>query len=503
MPQGAPPASASHPLTIRSVPDLLARIAATIERHRMFAAGQHAGVAVSGGADSVCLLHALHELAPRWDLRLTVLHLDHGLRGEESRADAAFVRELAASFRLPAEIRAAAIASAGNLEQAAREARLAFFRDAMARCPLDRVATGHTRSDQAETVLFRFLRGAGTAGLAAIRPVTGDGIVRPLLEIGREEVRQFLRERGLPWREDSTNASPRFARNRLRQSLLPQLCDQWNPAIETTLAHTAEWARAEEAWWEGEIDRLTRDLVAEQEGRLVIRADALRDVPLAAARRLVRRVLGRIQGNLRGIEFEHVEAVLRLAARTAGSGRFRAGATAVRRSFDWVSFESARARPMEGYALAVSVPGMFPLPSGGFTLSMELMEPLENKANSWLSHSVYNEDVGILDWRCLSGPLQLRSWQAGDLYQPAGCAGEKKIKTLFQEARIPVWERSGWPILTDGAGIVWTRRFGPAARVATGATTGRALEIREIRNRVDGECVYRVRPVGRLREFES
>ena len=202
----------------------LSRVAATIERYRMFENAKSAGVAVSGGADSVCLLHVLRELAPRWNLRLVVLHVNHGLRGEESRADEQFVRELAESLGLESRVRAVNLADAAdNLEQAARRARLEFFRDQLSAGGLDRVATGHTGDDQAETVLFRFLRGSGGAGLAAIRPVTAAGIVRPLLAVSRQEIEQYLRERGIAWREDSSNASLRFARNRIRHELLPQL----------------------------------------------------------------------------------------------------------------------------------------------------------------------------------------------------------------------------------------------------------------------------------------
>src|SRR5207302_1755947 len=173
-----------------------------------------------------------------------------------------------------------------NLEQVARECRLSFFQERIASGTIDRVATGHTRSDQAETVLFRFLRGSGTAGLAAIRPVTASGIIRPLIEIDRSEVLDFLRARNLRWREDSTNASPKFARNRIRHNLLPQLALDWNPAIAETLAHTADWALGEEAWWRSEIDRLAAAHFTERDGAILVRAEALRDLPIAPARRL-------------------------------------------------------------------------------------------------------------------------------------------------------------------------------------------------------------------------
>ncbi len=230
---------------------LAGAIRRTIERYRMLEPGQRVGVAVSGGADSVCLLYALLELG---GLELSVLHVDHGLRGEESRGDAAFVRELAAGLGLPFCLREIDL-PAGNLEQEARKARLSFFREHLAQGHADRVALGHTRRDQAETVLFRILRGAGTAGLAGIRPVTAGGLVRPLIDVERAEVEEFLRGRGIAWREDSTNAAPDFARNRIRHRLLPQLAADWNPGIVETLARTAEFAQAEEAYWEAEIGR--------------------------------------------------------------------------------------------------------------------------------------------------------------------------------------------------------------------------------------------------------
>src|SRR5439155_12054186 len=193
---------------------------------------------------------------------------------------------------LPATFRAADLAApAENLEQAARRARLAFFREMIQSGAVDRVATGHTRSDQAETVLFRFLRGSGTAGLAGIRPVADPGIIRPLIEVDRGQIEQFLRERNLAWREDSTNASRRFARNRIRHELLPQLARDWNPAIAETLAHMADWAAEEESHLAAETDRLAVEHLHIGEGAVTIPVEALASLPRAAARRVVRRAI--------------------------------------------------------------------------------------------------------------------------------------------------------------------------------------------------------------------
>jgi tRNA(Ile)-lysidine synthase len=462
---------------------MLSRVAETIRRYRMFEPGQHIGVAVSGGADSVCLLHVLLELATQWRLRLTVLHLNHGLRGEESREDERFVRGLAARLGLPAIIRAVDVAadaaqSSDNLEQAARRARLSFFREKLAAGDMARIATGHTSNDQAETVLFRFLRGSGGAGLAAIRPVTREGLVRPLLNARRADVEEFLRARGLCWREDSSNASLQFARNRIRRQLLPQLAKEWNPALAETLHRAADWALAEEEYWDAEIGRLAAQFLIEREGAVLLRTEILRQLPLASARRLVRRALEQAKGDLRGVDFGHIAGIVKIASSQAGHGRVQAPGVEVERSLDWLRFANSSAVPpaCHGYRIAVSVPGVVRVPGTGIDISLELIEIAETLGPP---ESVYNSGAGWVDWRILSGSLEIRNWRAGDRYRPKNSAGEEKIKTLFQKARIPRWERRHWPVVTDGSAIVWARQFGVAMPFAATPASTMVLQIRE------------------------
>lgn len=458
---------------------MLERVAATIARYRMFEPGQRVGVAVSGGADSVCLLYVLRDLAPRWDLRFRVLHLNHGLRGKESDADAEFVRGLAAEFGLPFDIREASLSEAGgNLEEGAREARLAFFGDEIKANVVERVATGHTRSDQAETVLFRFLRGAGTAGLAGIRPVTRTGLVRPLLAVDRAAVEKFLKERGIAWREDRTNRDLRFARNRIRHELLPDLARDWNPSIVAALAHLADWALAEEAYWEAEIDRLARLNLKENFGFVLLETGCLKALPVALGRRLVRRAMEVVKGDRLGIEFAHVNAVLELAGTDEGHGRLQAAGLDVMRSFQWLRVAKLAPGGRDDYELAAPFGEFFRVPGEEFAISLEVVE---NAKVSGMYDCVYNKGMVSVDADRLSGPLTLRNWRPGDQYQPCEESGEKKIKTLFQEFRIPLWERRHWPVLRDQRSIVWARRFGPAMHVAADSATKRFLRIREIR----------------------
>ena len=277
-------------MKVASPPAVLEAVTANLNRYHMLPDGARAGVAVSGGADSACLLDVLAALAPRRGWSLFVLHLNHGWRGAESDEDERFVERLAASYGLPCVTGRGPAARAGNLEQQGREARRRFFAAQREALRLDRIATGHTLDDQAETVLFRALRGAGPGGLAGILPVTEEGIVRPLLTVGREQVRRWLRERGLAWREDPTNADPRFRRNALRAAL-PELARAANPAAREALARLAAIAYDEEKVWNQLVDECWGRIGVAQagaDGSVILDAGKLAAEPPAVARRVCR-----------------------------------------------------------------------------------------------------------------------------------------------------------------------------------------------------------------------
>jgi tRNA(Ile)-lysidine synthase len=462
---------------------VLERVAEIITRYSMFQTGQRVAVAVSGGADSTCLLHVLFELAPRWNLHLSVIHLDHELRGEESREDARFVQQLAAALGLPfkhgeADVAHLARERGENLEQVARQERRRFFLEHLHAGTADRIALGHTQSDQAETVLFRFLRGSGTAGLAGIRPVTRDGFVRPLIAIDRPAVEQFLRDRGIPWREDSTNASLDFARNRIRHELLPMLAREWNPAIAETLAHTADWALAEEAYWEAEVARLASRHLIVKSPAVFLRAGELDALPEAAARRLIRHAIETVKEDLRGIDFAHIAAVLALARQQEGDGRLQVPGIDVYRSFEWIRLAPPGIDRLDNrnFRYPAPVPGSVSLPESA---SAVLLELIENRTPTETAESGYNELMNCLDWDRIPGALEVRNWRPGDQYQPVGHSEEERIKLLFQQARIPLWERRSWPVITSGNGIIWARRFGPAADLVATPQSRVLLKIQE------------------------
>jgi tRNA(Ile)-lysidine synthase len=433
----------------------------------MFEPGSRAGVAVSGGADSVCLLHVLLELRP--DLAVTVLHLNHGLRGAQSDADAAFVEALARRLALPFEGRSVTL-RAGNVEQEGREARRAFYLDVMNTGRIDRVATGHTLSDQAETVLYRFLRGSGTAGLAGILPVTAEGIVRPLIEVARPEIEEWLRARGIEWREDESNRDPAFVRNRIRHEFLPVLAESVNPRLAESLARTAAIARDEEEYWDSVMEPLAARHLISRPPAVLFEAAPVASLPPAIARRLIRRAICMAKGGLRSIDSAHVEAILGLADPALGSGRLQVPGVDVFRSFDWVRLAPPREPGRAEYAISITVPGRIRIPDTQSELAFTLSEPQDR----------YNDKESALDWEHISGTLEVRNWRPGDRYRPAGHTCDKKLKSMFQEARVPLWDRNRWPVVTCGEEIVWAAQFGPAAQFTATSRTRTVLRVREI-----------------------
>ena len=441
--------------------------------------GTRIGVAVSGGADSTALLLLLLE---QWDhAQLSAIHVNHGLRGDDSDRDEQFCRDLAAAAGIPIHVLAtggAAGEPGGNLEEGARDERLGFFQRLIDEDVIDAVMTAHTRDDQAETVLFRLLRGASVAGLVGIHPEARLGrgrLLRPLLDRTRAELRAELKSRGQSWREDTTNASPEFRRNRIRQELLPQLEREWNPELTNTLARMAELAWDEEQFWKSYVSHEAGQVFVPQKGNTWT-ADASKLVsrPLAVARRLVRWALERVKGDLRQIDFPHVEAVLALARQEEGHGRVILPGADIMRSFEWLRFapyEPGKAEDKlaeRNRVEEVSVPGEA-VGADGSVIRLEVVDDTVEA-----SGVLYFGPEGLPE------TVTLRSWKPGDQYRPSGYGEPKKLKSLFQDCRVPLWDRGTWPIITLGKQIIWVRQFGPAHEFARDAQATVGLRITRI-----------------------
>ncbi|HET7294814.1 MAG TPA: tRNA lysidine(34) synthetase TilS [Vicinamibacteria bacterium] len=285
--------------------------------------GETIVAALSGGADSVALLDALLETGRRWGFRVVAAHLDHGLRSA-SASDAEFCRNLCARLGVPlhvgaADVRGRARRDGAGLEAAARLERHAFLRRIAEAEAAAAIAVAHTRDDQAETFLLRLLRGAGSAGLGAMRPRAGT-LIRPLLDVGRRDVLEHLQARGLEWREDETNADLRFARNRVRHELLPYLERHFNPSIRESLARTAALLSDEHEGVAQRARELYGRAARRGSGGVVLDGTALSQAPRPLARQVVRTALLEA-GGLERVGAAHVEKILEVSGRSGRSGR--------------------------------------------------------------------------------------------------------------------------------------------------------------------------------------
>lgn len=301
---------------------ILDRIRDIVRRHRLLGPGDRVIIGLSGGPDSVTLSHLLPEIASEFGATVAGLaHLNHQLR-PSADADEQFCRELADRLGLPldverADVRAAAREARTSIEDGARRVRYAFLRRVALRRDAGRIAVAHNRNDQAETVLFRLFRGAGTTGLAAIRPRVR-GVIRPLLDTPRSEIERFLADEGLAFRVDPTNADVANPRNRIRHELLPYLARHFGPGVVDVLARQATLAR-EDADWLTEVatERAGSLVLEEVSGAVTVDIDPLLALPPALGRRVLRQALTRQAGG-RFLGFAHVDAALALARDPVG-----------------------------------------------------------------------------------------------------------------------------------------------------------------------------------------
>ena len=443
------------------VPKLLPSVLAYIRRHQLFRSGDRVGVAVSGGADSVALLRILLGLGPELGLVLSVVHLNHQLRGAESDADEAFVRELTRSHGLEfhseaADVKAHAALHRLSLETAARQLRYGFFEKLVDAGSLDKAATAHTLDDQAETVLLKLVRGAGTRGLAGIYPqlslklrspqpsMRSHQIVRPLLGVRRAEVEAYLRDLGQNWREDSSNLDLRHTRNRIRHEILPKLEIQVNPAVRGALADAAEIARAEEEFWAGQMAALLPRVWQKRRREGELDGEAMMPMTLALQRRLVRAAAESLGLKL---EFRHVEEVLGLdqeGARASLPQNWCASRHRGKIRFAPVS------PPAEAYTYRLSVPGRVEVLQAGIAIEAFVVAAADGG---------YNPKQLLAPW-CIEKGLTIRSWRAGDRFWPADTRQPKKIKELLQDRHITGPEKKLWPLVASGDEVVWLRGFG-------------------------------------------
>ena len=431
---------AREPAAVRA---LLERTRTTIERRGLFKGSDVVVVAVSGGPDSLALLHTLHRLAGRYDLTLHVAHFDHRLR-EDSADDAAFVAAAAGELNLPVTIRAATATQRPrgvSPEEAARERRYAFLDEVADGIGATWIATGHTLDDQAETVLMRVVNGTGVGGLGGIRPKRGR-IVRPLIDVRRSETEAFCRALGLEPRRDVTNADPAFLRNAIRRDLIPLIGGRFNARASEALARLADIARDDDALLD-ELAEAALDIGTDDGGRRTIDIVRLLDLHPALQRRVVRRAAP-------DTDAEHVEQILALA-RGGETGKTIHLLARLNARVEYGSLLIGRApsSPAAMPPVVLRVPGVTDLPQR----SMRMRAWVETEApRAWPD----GRTSCVVDpGRLANENLIVRAPKAGDRFRPFGMRASKQLGDYFTDAKVPRAERTRAAVVIDGGNIVW------------------------------------------------
>jgi tRNA(Ile)-lysidine synthase len=432
------------------VPHILSRVLGTIRRYSMIEPLDHIGVAVSGGIDSAALLDILASQRQEFPIALTVLHLNHGIRGKEAARDQRFVQELSERYSLPyldqeVDVPAYRKEHSLSLQEAARELRYRFFEQAMDTYNLDKVAIGQTADDQAETVLMRLMRGGGARGLKGIPPVR-EGYIRPLIEVWREELLQYVRHQGLPFVQDSSNLKKDYLRNRIRYELLPAL-SEYNPNIKERLLHLAEILAEDENYLEGLAEEIAKGICMADHG-VSISIPSLLSLPAALRARVLQHAFVRLAA--RGtLEYPHITSVMALIGEGGGCKQVTLpGGYCARRAYDTLVLGKQEESPagMAG-EIEITIPGKTRLEG----LAMEL-EAATAKGHP---DPGADPDTAFLDYHQLAFPLRCRTFQPGDSFLPLGMESPKKLKNLFIDLKIPRAERVKIPLVISGDAICW------------------------------------------------
>jgi len=459
------------------------RVLGFIQEHQLVSDGEKLVVAVSGGADSVCLIHILANLQEELKLKLHIAHLNHQLRGAESDTDAEYVAELSRKLGVPATIEKRDVKGYQarerlSLEEAAREVRYGFLAQVARAIGAERGAAGHTRDDQIETILMHLIRGSGTRGLRGLQPATlwqsgvdSLTIIRPLLEISHQETENYCHQHHLTPRLDASNLSLSPLRNRIRQQLLP-LLESYNPAIAEALLRTGRIAGDDIDFLDEQVTRLWEEVARQEKKSLSLDKKGFDRLPSPLKRYLLRASVERLLGSAKDVEMRHIEEMLSLTAKPAGKRLSLPGGLTF-------SVEYNR------YLLTSDLAALSPLPplKGEFKLKI----PGETLLPGWCVEAAIvgrgditekDDFTAYLDLAKSGDRLVVRPRRRGDRFQPLGLAQPKKLGEFMIDAKIPNTWRGQIPIVCSEEQILWVVGWRLDERVKVSQETKQVLRLR-------------------------
>ncbi|MBZ0158528.1 MAG: tRNA lysidine(34) synthetase TilS [bacterium] len=458
---------------------LLHKVRETIDRHRMLAAEDIVVLAVSGGVDSMVMLHLLLRLRTRHHISLHVAHLNHNLRGTESNEAANFVRRQCEAYQIPVTIATAERSAlldrgGGSLQSAARDLRYRFLEQVADEQGAGRIAVGHHRDDQAETVLMNLLRGSGVRGLGGIPPVRGR-IVRPLIDCSREEIERYARQEGIPYVEDSSNQVLSYSRNRIRLELLPELAKRYNPRVAHSLANAATILQSEDVLLNEMAEKELRTvLMSRSREELVLSIPRMATLPIALRWRIIRRSAEYLREGRPGLTFQQTLAIDQLLLTEGKQSIIQApGVLRARRVGDSIILSVGEVNVRGRISVSpLVVPGFTTIPESPLSLRSDLLE-------EWAMDELAPDPwTALLDADRAGRDLHVRCWEPGDRFIPLGMGGRKKLQDFFVDAKVPRDTRERVPLVVSDGQIAWVVGLRVDERFKVTDSTRRVLRVR-------------------------
>lgn len=450
---------------------MIVQMQETIEKYKLIEPGDGILVALSGGPDSMALLHALWTLRKTYSIRLVALHVHHGIREEDANLDALAAETLCNRLEIPFEIRRVDVPSIAaahgiSLELAGRQVRYSLLREVLTDYNLSKIAVAHHADDQCETFFMRLLRGSGSEGLACMQPVRADGIIRPLLKVSKKMIEAYCRENQLGERIDSTNLESIYHRNRIRRDLIPKLQREYNPKLVENINYLTEQLSEEDSYFKQLIQNKFSEIavVDPEMETLTIKNDVavLNALHPAVLSRYIRHLYELLQGNLLDFNRSQVESVKDLLMSMSGTKRF---------SFKGVQFERCY-----GELIVTRVKKNTPIGSLDESRNVPHVEARLVERKTYLENR-HRNDVIYLDADNIQGRLYWRHRETGDRFRPLGASGSKKLKDYLIDKKIPQRNRDSLWLLCDEQAILWVYGVKQSQYSVVVDKTSRIIEI--------------------------
>ncbi len=460
---------------------LLNQVRRAIDRYHLLDKDDRLIVGVSAGMDSMVLLHVLNACRQELNLSLIVAHINHGLRPEESEKEAELVREVSERLGLPFEygqfdVKEFQRVRGLSLQDAGRKIRFHFFNILLSKYDAQKIALGHHADDQVETVLLRLMRGSGLKGLKGMLPIREGRVIRPLLEVWREEIESFAEEKGIPYLSDSSNLRGDYLRNRIRLNLIPAIEREYQPNFKAVIKRASAILREENDYLERGADEACQKIVRESENALSFRFSEYQSLHQAIQWRVVQKMLIRIYGRDMSCDEEEWPGVNQLYKKLyqpapsllleLPHGVF------LEKRYDIVSLVKGEARPVPPFEIELAVPGRTFIEEIGKEIVIE-----EGTMDGEPARLIGARNTAVLDYQNLQFPLRMRNFRPGDRFQPLGVKGVQKLKEFFIDHKIPRFERPKIPLLISGEMIAWVVDYRIDERVKVTEKTQRVLRV--------------------------